>query len=222
MAIIKDPLYIKYRSTHGAITGATRFSQTIARRHSVPIRRVTFNQQKFTSTQSSIISKWRSLSISEQQSWTQFGIDNPSQDKYGNNIILSGWNWFSTYNVRRKMANLPIISSPPPDSNNNYDPITDIYQPIGSLHYHLYADIVPSNDEFIFTYRAINQPFSFFSPPYPILPYKRFFNPDFPLPVVLYHYEIQPGPRVHHFSTISFDNYCRKGYKINFKIYTGV
>jgi len=222
MAKLKDSLYIKNRSTRGAITGQQQQGTLCARRHSEPVRRASFLSTSWQQLGRQIIRLWRNLSTPDQNLWWNFGIEYPQTDKYGNLIELSGWNWFSKINYPAIHANLPPILKPPPDDQNSYNPYTTVYKPIGSLHYHFFANTNPTGYQRFQIYRSINQPLSQQLPPNPPIPWATFFHDVFPDPIVLHHAEIQSGPRIHHFSSIALDEYSRAADIKNYKITTGV
>jgi hypothetical protein len=127
MAKIHDPLNMYWRSTHSGITGALSRSGPIARLQSHPAKSSHYSAYNVIGHQSLIQSAWRSLSPVSQSLWSQFGIDYPDYDKYGNPRSLLGFQVFCRYNVPLFYFFKLINTTPPPDNICSYLPNFGLY-----------------------------------------------------------------------------------------------
>jgi len=184
MAKTKDPIYLTWRSTHGAVTGSAYRTAAVARRHFVPIRRVTVHQESWVSNRSPVLSSWRSLSPIEQGDWTLFGQNFPELDRYGVLIELSGWNWFNRFNTRAAKDGLPFLLSPPADPFPTFFSLVSIFFDDFTGVFRLSASVTPVGNQRIYVTRRLNLPLSYSLPPSPFPAFASFFAPNFPDPAV--------------------------------------
>ena len=209
MAKIIDPIYLSWRSTHGAVTGSAFRTSAVARRHSLPIRRVTAHQQSWVDNRSPVLIAWRSLSPVEQADWSLFGQTWPELDRYGVLVELSGWNWFNRLNVRAQQFGLTLLLAPPADPFPDYASTFSVYFDFGLGAWRLLASNPPAGIERLICTRRINLPVSYSLPPVPFPMFSYFSSADFPDPVVCNLLEFRAIPSLFWLSLSCIDSNFR-------------
>lgn len=209
MAKISDPLYLRWRSTHGAITGTSSRVGACARAHSAPLRRYNSLNRSLIKRQSELLLMWRSLDQSVRDEWDQFGLDNIAIDKYGESYLRSGFDWFVSMASRRMLYLETDTASPPALPDPDWSPTTYCYWDALFIVIRCYADPPPTGDQIMVIGRSLNHPISVVSPPTPIPSYKFFPASSWPVPAVAFASEILPGQHAHFFSLLPLDEWGR-------------
>lgn len=226
MAKTKEPLNLKWRSTHGSITGAqlTRVGngstvpdslRSVARRHFVPRRHTTAQQYLFLKQRTPAIMAWRALDPWQQDAWSQFGVSWPEYDRYGILIELSGWNWFNRLNQRAFMDGKTPLVLPPPDPYPDFASYFSVYFSPLDAAWRVAVSVPPVGDERIYCTRKINQLQTAFYSPFPFLKRQTFFPFDMPDPVIMKLFELRAVPTRHWFSFVCIDVYNRSSNPVN-------
>lgn len=193
MAKVKDPLYIKFRSTHGGITLASTHVGLCARSHFVPAKNARFSGKIITSRQAVLMQTWRNFSSAERAAWIQFGIDFPGLDKYGQPIVWSGFNVFCRYASLSYSLTGIIHSSPPDDPVCNFNPIFILSWSGPGDDVRLVCSPFPGPLETVVCLRKLNFQIGVSVPASKFVSYKYIKFVDFPSPIIAYASEISLG-----------------------------
>ncbi len=209
MAKIHEPNYLKWRSSHGAITGAVSRMGAIARAHSAPRRRRNFDKITLTKRQCEIVAHWRSLTQSQRDDWDSFGLTFKAEDKYGEPYYRSGFDWFCSMSSRMLLYFGSLPADPPVSPTPDWTPTCYCYWDPLFLVVRIYVDSGPASDQKMLVNRQLNCPISVVSTPLPIPFYKTLSSVDFPVPAVASIGEMLPGEHEHHFILLPIDSWGR-------------
>jgi hypothetical protein len=218
MAMIKDPLELKWRSTHGAIVGQSTRAGAIARLHSESVQRTQTIKPQRDWVMRTLISSWRSLSTASQMEWDEFGVSFPQEDRYGNLIELSGWDWFVKLNSTALLWSNAFNFTPPNSPIPDYLPSMGFID--GGSNNPIYFELspfpIPAGNS-IRIHRLLNRPTSTeFA--FPLTFYAALTGSiGFLTPVALPS-ELSVAMQAHYFSAVAMDSYGRQSPLINTRI----
>lgn len=91
MALVKNPLYSSdARGSVGGITFSRSFAGNVAKIKARPPRRARRTQPLNRSILSFLARAWGGLTDVQRDSWEQWALNHPEQDKFGGTFIMSG------------------------------------------------------------------------------------------------------------------------------------
>jgi len=211
MAKVSGPLELKWRSTHGGVTGQQSRMGKIMRSHFTVHKHQWFTRAPYNMTMAAMLRAWRDLTSEERELWEEFSLDWPLEDRYGGFISIGGFQWFLKLNsVARLWAANPIYL-PPNDPVCDYNPtliFTDT-GPGGPIV--LSADVGAPAFARVIVRRKINLPISTGWFPNPLNYLSTLSFTLLPAYIVAEASEIDPPPRIHFFSATPFDEEGRQG-----------
>lgn len=220
MAIVKDPLFLKWRSTHSGITGYAERGRAAMRLHSTPRPKKTSASHKYDRALNSTVTLWRLLTVEEQNAWNDFASANPKIDRYGNALYWSGFNWFIALSGVHSWLAGSAITIPPENADPGYAPQITILGGSGVLPILLYANPEPDSGQYISVSRKINFPYSVVSPPN-VLDEYLLIDSSFSFPVIVSPVGEFLTNIYHHFFRIScYDSFGRQPEKETFLVST--
>jgi len=82
-------------------------------RKAIQKKSVTENQSVEMSRLVQLSYEWRNISANQRQLWNNFADTYPKVDKFGNERILSGFNYFVSVNAYRLLGEMGIFDEPP-------------------------------------------------------------------------------------------------------------
>lgn len=104
---------------NGSVFNKARTVNTLQRKQQQPVGARGF-QSEIRNIFSSAQRRWKSLGISVQEQWQLTASSNPARDRFGNQVVLSGYNQFIKASVLAEYANAPQLTvpytSPAPDN----------------------------------------------------------------------------------------------------------
>lgn len=100
----------------GSIGGCTfsrnRFGQYV-RRRAVPVNPGSTQQTIMTAQLTALVARWKIITQSQRDGWTNYALNTPRTDALGNTIILTGQQMFIACNAPRIQAGFTIIDVQP-------------------------------------------------------------------------------------------------------------
>jgi hypothetical protein len=209
MALIKDPLFQKWRSTHGAVVGQSTRSGAIARLHAESVQRTQTIKPQRDWVMRSLISSWRGLSTIQKMSWDEFGVSFPQEDRYENLIEISGWDWFVKLNSVALLWSNSFNFTPPDSPTPDYLPSMGFLDG-GSgnpIYFELSPFPIPAFNS-IRIHRLLNRPTSTeFA--FPLQFFSSFTGAIGFLTPVAWPSELSVAIQAHYFSAVAMDSYGR-------------
>ena len=113
---------------NGSVFNKSRNANTLQRKQQAPRRQVGQSSRP-RNRFSEIQRTWKTISSLQRTQWATAAANNPSRDRFGNLVALSGYNQFIKANLFAAAAGIPQVITP--DSNPAPDPlinVSDFYQ----------------------------------------------------------------------------------------------
>lgn len=213
MAIVLNPIESHYRDRHESpvlqiqrgtgVIGARNWGKPANRRplNQILHRHVMYNLKVF----------WDNLTIGEKNAWTSFANTWTTTNKYGDTIMISGYNWFLKFNLPLHYNEAPLNSSPPGNPTPTYNP-SYIVGGIGpGFPIQVEVSPFPAGFQTILVQRKINLPPTYTKVPLPLKSFGHIDSSDPDPFTVSSASETEYGDRVYWFGFRAFDAQGRAG-----------
>lgn len=101
------------RGSIGGVTYQSNRSTPLARSRATGTRRMTSRQASVITKAAGLTVTWRTLSFPDQEKWLLFANAHHRVNKYGQERVLSGYQWFLTINAALALTGTPAVIAPP-------------------------------------------------------------------------------------------------------------